>query len=87
MGEVLYMLCALTSIGCVLLLMNRFRKTRVGLLFWSALAFGFFSATNILLFIDLALFPVSTDLSVPRNLLTLIGVTVLLYGLIRQSTS
>ena len=43
MGEVLYMLCALTSIGCVLLLMNRFRKTRVELLFWSALAFGFFS--------------------------------------------
>jgi hypothetical protein len=86
MGEIVYILCALTCLGCTVLLIGRYRKSRVDLLFWSALAFLLFSLTNILLFVDLGLMGPQTDLSLLRNGSTLLGVIVLLYGLIRNNT-
>jgi hypothetical protein len=86
MGQIVYMLCALTCLGCTVLLIGRYRKSRVDLLFWSALAFLLFSITNILLFVDLGLIGPEIDLSLLRNGSTLIGVIVLLYGLIRNNT-
>lgn len=86
MGFVVYILCALTSLGCTGLLIGRYRKSRVDLLFWSAVAFFFLAVTNVLLFIDLVLLGPNTDLSLYRNGATLIGTLVLLYGLIRNST-
>ncbi|HEX7858694.1 MAG TPA: DUF5985 family protein [Verrucomicrobiae bacterium] len=86
MGEIVYILCALTCLGCTGLLIGRYRKTRVDLLFWSAIAFLLLSVTNVLLFIDLGIMGPGTDLSLYRNGATLIGVIVLLYGLIRNNT-
>lgn len=86
MGEVVYILCALTCLGCTGLLIGRYRKSRVDLLFWSAVAFLLFSVTNILLFVDLGLLGPEADLSLLRNGSTLLGVIVLLYGLIRNNT-
>jgi hypothetical protein len=85
MAEVVYALCGLTSIGCVFLLYRQYRRTRGGLLFWSTLCFGCLALTNILLFIDLVILP-AVDLSVIRSALTLAGMMMLLYGLIREST-
>ena len=85
MGEILYILCALTCLGCTGLLVGRYRKTRVDLLFWSAVAFLLFSVTNILLFIDLGVLGPGADLSLYRNGATLLGVIILLYGLIRNN--
>jgi hypothetical protein len=85
MGEIVYILCALTCLGCTGLLIGRYRKSRVDLLFWSAMAFLLFSVTNILLFIDLGVMGPETDLSLWRNGSTLLGVIVLLYGLIRNN--
>jgi hypothetical protein len=85
-GEIVYILCALTCLGCTGLLIGRYRKSRVDLLFWSAIAFLLLSATNILLFIDLGLMGPETDLGLIRNGATLVGVSVLLYGLIRNNT-
>jgi hypothetical protein len=85
MGKLVYILCALTSFGCTLLLVARYRKTRVDLLFWSAVAFLAFTATNVLLFVDLVVLP-EVDLAVWRNGFTFVGVLVLLYGLIRNNT-
>jgi hypothetical protein len=70
----------------MLLLIGRYRKSRVDLLFWSALAFLLFTATNILLFVDMSIIGPETDLSMLRNGSTLLGVMVLLYGLIRNNT-
>ena len=53
MGQIVYILCALTSLGCTWLLIGRYRKSRVDLLFWSAIAFLLLTVTNVLLFIDL----------------------------------
>jgi hypothetical protein len=72
--------------GCTILLIGRYRRSRVNLLFWSALAFLFFTITNILLVIDLALLPKTVDLMIWRNLATLAGVIVLLRALIHDNT-
>ncbi|MGZ8901467.1 MAG: DUF5985 family protein [Limisphaerales bacterium] len=86
MGHAVYILCALTSLGCTLLLIGRYRKTRVDLLFWSAVTFLLLTITNILLFVDLVILGAGFDLSLFRNGSTLIGMMVLLYGLIRNNT-
>ena len=82
MAYLVYILCAVTSLTVTYLLANAYRRSRTGLLFWSAVAFLAFSVTNILLFIDLALVP-SVDLALLRNSVTLVGVILLLYGLIK----
>jgi len=85
MAQVVYILCGLTSIVCAVLLYRQFRATRGGLLFWSTCCFLSLAATNVLLYVDLVLFP-STDMSIVRNAITLAGMMMLLYGLIREST-
>lgn len=86
MGPIVYILCALTSLGCTVLLIGRYRKSRVDLLFWSALAFLLLTVTNTLLFVDLVILGPEFDLGLFRNGATLLGVIILLYGLIRNST-
>ena len=86
MSYAVYILCALTSLGCTVLLIGRYRKSRVDLLFWSAVAFLLLTVTNVLLFVDLVLLGKSVDLSIFRNGVTLIAISVLLYGLIRNNT-
>jgi hypothetical protein len=85
MPEFVYILCALTSIACALLLFRRYRLTGGLLLFWSTWCFVCFALTNILLFVDLVILP-DVDLSLVRALLSFVGTTMLLYGLVRQST-
>jgi uncharacterized protein DUF5985 len=85
MAETVYILCGLTSFICAFLLFRQYCRTRGGLLFWSMLCFICLAATNVLLFVDLVILP-SIDLSVLRNTLTLAGLLMLLYGLIREST-
>jgi hypothetical protein len=82
--QIVYILCALTSLACVILLLRRYYSTKLPLLLWSGLAFLAFASTNILLYVDLVMLP-QFDLAVWRNGITLIGVVLLLYGLIRTT--
>jgi hypothetical protein len=84
MGEIVYFLCAATSLLCTVLLSIRYHKSRVNLLFWCAAGFFAFTVTNILLFIDLAVV-IDRDLSIWRNIVTLLGVSVMVYGLITEA--
>jgi hypothetical protein len=84
MAKTVYILCALTSIGCTLLLLRAYIRTKLPLLFWSGIAFLAFATSNILLFVDLIVFP-EYNLLLWRQLTTLIGVVLLLYGLIRTN--
>ena len=84
MGEVVYILCGLTSIGCAVLLLRQYFASRTNLLFWSAGCFICFAITNVLLFIDLVILP-NVDLSLLRNAITLIGVVMLLFALILET--
>lgn len=85
-AQTVYILCGLTSIWCAFLLYRSYRSSRTPLLFWSTGCFVFLAVSNILLFIDMIVFPTSIDLSIPRSLTTLAGILMLLYGIIRERT-
>lgn len=80
-ADVVYVLCALTSLACAILLFRGYRRSRVRLLLWSGLCFLGFFLNNVLLFVDLRVVP-QVDLAVIRLLPAVIGIAMLLYGLI-----
>lgn len=84
-AQLVYILCGLTSTACALLLFRQHRRTGGGLLFWSTWCFVCLAITNVLLFLDLVILP-QLDLSLLRTSLTLAGMLMLLYGMIREST-
>ena len=84
MVTAIYVLCALTSAACAVLLLRGYSRGRVPLLLWSGLCFTGLALNNILLFIDLRVVP-TTDLSVWRTLPALVGVGFLIYGLVWET--
>jgi hypothetical protein len=81
MADVVYILCALTSIACAVLLLRSYAASGVRLLLWSGVCFSFLALNNILLVIDLTFLP-NVDLSVIRAIPAAIGLALLLYGFI-----
>jgi hypothetical protein len=84
MATIVYLLCALTSIACAVLLLRGYAASKVRLLLWGGLCFAGLALNNVLLFVDLGLFP-EVDLSVWRSLPALAGLLLLVYGLIWDS--
>ena len=81
MATFVYLLCAITSVGCSVLLYRGYINSRARLLFWSALCFAGLALNNILVLIDERVVP-TTDLSVWRSLPALAGIALLIYGLV-----
>lgn len=79
-----YVLCALTSLACALLLWRGYRRSRARLLLWSALCFAGLCLNNVFLIADVRIFT-QADLTVYRSLPAVVGVALLLYGLIWDS--
>lgn len=84
-GSIVYALCALTSVACALLLLRGYRRSGVRLLLWSGLCFAGLALNNILLFIDVRVVP-DVDLSLWRTIPAVIGIGILLYGLIWETS-
>ena len=82
MAAVIYSLCALTSIMCLVLLWRSWRASGARLLFWSALCFGALSVNNVLLVLDRVVWPVEVDLVMPRLVAAGVAVLLLLFGLV-----
>jgi hypothetical protein len=80
-AEGVYILCALTSIACAVLLFRGYRRSRARFLLWCALCFVGLAANNVLLFLDLIVF-VNIDLSVWRSATATAGLMVLVIGLV-----
>ena len=80
-----YLLCFATSVVCLILLARSYARTRTRLLLWSSLCFVFLAANNLLLFVDVVVFPVEINLLPFRQLSSLIGVGVLLYGFVWEA--
>lgn len=80
-ASVVYLLCALTSLACAVLLFRGYRRSRARLLLWSGLCFVGFFLNNLLLFVDLQVMP-GVDLAVLRMVPAVAGVGMLLYGLV-----
>jgi hypothetical protein len=81
-----YLLCALTSVGCAALLFRGYRRSRSRLLLWSFICFIGLGLNNILLFLDLEVF-IEPDLRLARVLPALVGLGLLIYSLIWDSRS
>lgn len=82
MPELVYLLCMLTSFGCAALLLRQWARGRARLLLWVGCCFVGLALNNLLLFVDLVLIGPKTDLSLIRQVPSLLGVGVLLYGLV-----
>ena len=78
----IYFLCLLASAVCAALLVRGYRRSRTKLLLYSALCFVFLALNNLLLAIDLLVFPTSIDLTAMRLVAALAGLLTLLYGFI-----
>ena len=84
MAEVIYLLCAATSLIAAVLLLRQYAARRTPLLLWSCIAFFGLVLNNVMLFIDLALL-VDTDLALFRTVAGTIGMLALVYGLIWEA--
>jgi hypothetical protein len=80
-ADIVYVLCAIASLTCAVLLFRGWRATRVRLLLWGTLCFTGLTLQNILLVIDMRVSAV--DLALIRLVPALIGVALFLYGLIK----
>ncbi|HEX7155147.1 MAG TPA: DUF5985 family protein [Thermoanaerobaculia bacterium] len=84
MATAIYILCALTSITCAVLLLRGYAATRVRLLFWSGLCFVGLALNNLMLLVDLRVLT-ETDLSLWRTVPSVVGVALLVYGLVWET--
>ena len=84
MPEVVYLLCAATCLACAVMLFRGYAKTRVALLFWSALCFVGLTVDNIVLYVDVIVVP-EVDLTMIRRWPGLIAMLLLLYGLVWEA--
>ena len=76
-----YILCFLTSAACAFLLGRSYSRSRVRLLFWSSICFGFLALNNLALVLDLIIWP-DGDLRLLRVSLALAAVVSLIWGFI-----
>lgn len=83
-ARAVYVLCALTSLGCAALLIRGYLQSRARLLLWSSISFAGLALNNILLVIDRLVVP-DVDMYSIRLVSALASLVVLLYGLIWES--
>ena len=76
MAEVVYILCAITSVACAALLVRSYRRHRTRLLMWSSLCFVGLAINNLLMFVDLVALP-DVDMAMARNLTAFVAVVLL----------
>lgn len=85
MATSVYILCTITSAFCAALLLREYGRTSARLLLWSSLSFAGWALNNALVFMDLVVLP-DVDLSVLRTAMSLIAVSLMLYGLVWDAT-
>jgi hypothetical protein len=81
---ILYLLAVLTSLACTVLLFRAYAGSGLRLLLWSALCFVGLTVNNVLLFLDLVVYP-DIDFRPYRLAAALAGLLFLLYGFIWES--
>lgn len=84
MAAVVYLLCGVTSIICVILLVRAYRRSHQRLLFWSSLCFGGFALNNATLFYDKVVVP-DSNFTVIRSVPALAGLACMIYGMVWES--
>ena len=80
-AQVVYLMCALTSVACAVLLIRGYLADRTRLSLWSSLCFGGLAVNNSLLFVD-SVIRLPGDFMFYRTSLALVAMGLLLYGLV-----
>ena len=78
---IVYTLCFLTSSACAFLLARNYARTGTRLLLWSALCFLLLAGNNLVVILDLLVFP-AVNFGQLRLIFSLSAVSVLLFGFI-----
>lgn len=81
MAKAVYVLCALTALGCAVLLTRGYIQTRARLLLWSSLCFLGLAANNLVLVLDRIVFP-DVDMYLIRLVTAVVSLSLLVFGLI-----
>jgi hypothetical protein len=81
MAPAVYIFGALISLACGILLIKGYLRVKRNLLFWSGLCFMGLAVSNLLIFVDLVVFP-NVDLYFWRLITAAVAMLLLLYGLI-----
>ena len=81
MAASVYILGFLVVLACGVLLLRGYLRGRSKLLLWSSICFFCLAISNLLIFLDLVVFP-SKDLYFWRLITAAVGMMFLLYGLI-----
>jgi hypothetical protein len=84
MSSAVYLLGAVTSLICAILLFRGYKLGKRKLLLWSALCFSGLALSNALVFVDLILLP-QVDLYLLRLCVTAVSMLLLLFGLVWES--
>ncbi len=85
MAELVYVLCAVTCLGCTLMLGRGYARSRHRLLLWSTLCFAGLFLNNILTIIDLVIVP-DLDLHGVRAAVSFGSVAIQAFGLIWEAS-
>jgi phosphatidylserine synthase len=81
MAALVYVLCAVTSLACALLLARGWLRSRMPLLLWSSAGFAGMAVNNAVLVVDRLVLP-DVDLSLWRLVPAAVGMLAMLAGLI-----
>ncbi len=84
MEHLAYIMCALTSLLCAVLLLRGYYRSNCKLLIWSALCFFGFFVENTLIFVDISLLPL-IDLSLWHCLIAFVSVFIFLNAMIWEN--
>lgn len=85
MASLVYLLGALVTAVCCILLLRGFARSRSRLLLWSGLCFAGLTVSNALLFIDLVLLGPELSLYMWRLGTAAAAMLLLVYGLVFES--
>lgn len=85
MGSALNILSSIVTLGCAVVLLRGFASSRARLLLWSGLCFVALSFSNLMVFVDLVVFP-ETDLYLVRLGSAAAAMLLMVFGLVWESS-
>ena len=85
LASAVYLLCFLASAICAALLIRQLRRSGSPVLYWSAACFVFLALSNLLVVVDNVVLGPDVNLRIWRLVLTLLAVSVLLFGFIWEA--
>lgn len=85
MASIVYALSTLTCVACAFLLLRSFKRNGTRLLLWSGICFIGLAMNNALATIDVNTPTELMDLSTIRVVVSIVSVSILIYGLTWES--